>query len=49
MEFMWLRGEFSDGLCEDGSEPSGSIKCGKFVDKVRDWQLFHKTLLDGFS
>jgi hypothetical protein len=30
-------GSGENGLCELGSEPSGSIKVGKFVDRMRDW------------
>ena len=27
------------GLCECGNEPSGSIKCGEFLDQLRTGQL----------
>jgi hypothetical protein len=27
------------GSCECGNEPSGSIKCGKFIDQLRKCQL----------
>jgi hypothetical protein len=30
------------GSCELGNEPSGSIKCGKFLDLPRNYQLFNK-------
>jgi hypothetical protein len=25
--------------CENGNEPSGAIRCGEFLDKLRNWQL----------
>jgi hypothetical protein len=25
------------GFCECGNEPSGSIKCGEFLEKVRNY------------
>jgi hypothetical protein len=28
----WLRIETGGGFCECGNEPSGSIKCGEFLD-----------------
>jgi hypothetical protein len=28
----WLRIETGGGTCECGNEPSGSIKCGEFLD-----------------
>jgi len=31
-EFVWFRIGTSGGLCECGNEPSGSIKCGEFLD-----------------
>jgi hypothetical protein len=30
------------GTCECGNEPSGSIKCGKIFDYLRDCSLFKK-------
>jgi hypothetical protein len=30
------------GACEWGNEPSGSIKCGKFLDKLRTCELIRK-------
>jgi len=27
------------GSCEHSNKPSGSIKCGKFLDHVNDYQL----------
>ena len=29
---IWLRIETSGGTCKRGNEPSGSIKCGEFLD-----------------
>jgi hypothetical protein len=30
------------GCCEHGNEPSGSIKCGEFLDQLSDCQLLKK-------
>ena len=30
------------GTCECGNEPSGSIKCGEFLDYLRNGQLLKK-------
>jgi hypothetical protein len=30
--FSWLKLETMAGTCECGNEPSGSIKCGEFLD-----------------
>jgi hypothetical protein len=30
------------GCCEHGNEPSGFIKCGEFLDQMRDRQLLEK-------
>ena len=30
------------GTCERGNEPSGSIKCGEFLDQLRIGQLLKK-------
>jgi hypothetical protein len=30
--FIWLRIETGGSSCEHGDEPSGSIKCGEFLD-----------------
>jgi hypothetical protein len=30
------------GCCEHGNEPLGSVKCGEFVHKLRNCQLFKK-------
>ena len=30
------------GTCDCGNEPSGSIKCGKILDKLRTGQLLDK-------
>jgi hypothetical protein len=30
------------GICECGNEPSGAIKCGKFIDELQACQLFKK-------
>jgi hypothetical protein len=32
---IWLRIETSGGSCEHGNEPSGSIKCWKFLSTCR--------------
>jgi hypothetical protein len=31
-ELCWLKIEMVAGTCECGNEPSGSIKCGEFID-----------------
>jgi hypothetical protein len=28
--------------CEHGNEPAGSIKCGEFLDRLRDYQFLDK-------
>jgi hypothetical protein len=30
----WAQDRDSGGSCEHGNEPSGSIKCGEFLDKL---------------
>jgi hypothetical protein len=25
--------------CENGNEPSGAVRCGEFLEKLRNWQL----------
>ena len=30
------------GACDSSDEPSGSIKCGEFLDKLRKCQLLKK-------
>ena len=30
------------GTCKGGNEPSGSIKCGEFLDQLRTGQLLKK-------
>jgi hypothetical protein len=30
------------GSCEHSYESSGSLKCGEFVDQLRDYQLLNK-------
>lgn len=35
--------------CEKGNEPSGSMKCGGFIDQLSTCQLLKKTLLNGTS
>ena len=32
------------GACEYGNEPSGSIKCGEFLDKLRTGSLVKEGL-----
>jgi hypothetical protein len=32
------------GFCEHGSEPSGSIKYGEFLEQLRDHQFFKDTI-----
>jgi hypothetical protein len=34
---VWLRIGTGGGRFECGTEPSGSIKCGKFRDWLRNW------------
>ena len=36
------------GCCELGNETSGPIKCGKFVNKLRNYLLLKKNLLHEF-
>ena len=31
----WLRIGTSGGICECGNEPSGSVKCGEFLDWLK--------------
>jgi hypothetical protein len=31
-----------EGSCEHGNEPSGSIRCCKFLGYLNDWQLLKK-------
>jgi hypothetical protein len=31
-----------EGSCEDGNEPSGSIKCWEFLEWLHNWQLLKK-------
>jgi hypothetical protein len=33
---MWLRTGTVAGICEGGNEPPGSIKCGEFLDELRN-------------
>jgi hypothetical protein len=33
------------GTCKCGSEPSGSVKCGEFIDQLRTCQLLKKDLM----
>jgi hypothetical protein len=35
--------------CECGNEPSGSIKCGEFLDYLRPVSFSRRTLLHGVS
>jgi hypothetical protein len=46
MQYVGGRGEvykrFGGGCCENGDEPSISIKCGKFHDQMRKYQLLKK-------
>jgi hypothetical protein len=34
--FIWLRIGTNGGCCENGNEPSGSIKGGEFLDYLSD-------------
>ena len=34
-ELIWLRIWTDGGTCEWGNEPSGSIRCGEFLDFLR--------------
>jgi hypothetical protein len=33
---IWLRTETMAGCCEHGDEGSGCVKCGEFVDQLRN-------------
>jgi hypothetical protein len=35
------------GNCECGNEPSGFIKCGKFLDYLQTGELFKKDFVHG--
>ena len=35
------QGQVEDA-CERGNEPSGSVKCGEFLDQLQTSQLFEK-------
>jgi hypothetical protein len=37
------------GTCECGNEPSGSKKCGEFLNWLRTVQLLEKVLLHGVN
>ena len=37
------------GYCECGNEPSGSIKCGEFLDWLRPVRFSGRTVLEGGS
>jgi hypothetical protein len=37
-----LRTGTGGGYCKRGNEPSGSIKCGEFLDKLRNGQLLNE-------
>jgi hypothetical protein len=37
------------GTCECGNEPSGSVKCGDFLDLDENWLASQKGLLHGVS
>jgi hypothetical protein len=39
---IWFRTGKVAGTCECGNEPSGSIKCGEFLDWLRTCQLLKK-------
>ena len=41
-ELVWLMQEQVAGCCECGNEPSGSTKCGEFLDQLRTCQLLRK-------
>ena len=36
------------GCCEHGTEPTGPIMCGKFVNKLRNYWFLKKNLLHEF-
>jgi hypothetical protein len=35
-----------EGPCEHGNEPSGSIKCWKIFEWLRDWRLLKKVSME---
>ena len=37
------------GCCECGNEPSGSMKCGEFLDELEPFHFSRGTLLRGVS
>jgi hypothetical protein len=41
--------DWIDGTCDCGYEPSGSIKCGEFLDWLRTGLLLKRTVLHGIS
>jgi hypothetical protein len=34
--------QMSQGSCEHGNEPSGSIKCSEFLEWLHSWQLLKR-------
>jgi hypothetical protein len=40
--FSLLYAVFAAGCCKRGNEPSGTIKCGEFLDWLRIGELFKK-------
>jgi hypothetical protein len=39
---IWLMIGTSEGSCERGNEPSGSIKCWDVLEWLHNWQLLKK-------
>jgi hypothetical protein len=44
---IWLRIGIGDGLLCTRDEPSGSIKCGEFLEQLRTFNFSRRTLLHG--
>jgi hypothetical protein len=40
---IWLRIGTSEGSCEHGNVPSGSIKCWEYLEELHNWQLLKKS------
>jgi hypothetical protein len=36
---LWFRIGTSGGFFEHGNEPSGSVKCGKFLEQLRKFEV----------
>jgi hypothetical protein len=42
MESSGSRETAEEGSCEDGNEPSGSIKCWEILERLSSWRLLKK-------